>query len=195
MDRPRTDAVDDPLEGYVRPTADTAWWLAGVDDASAIAPPGQSAPQTGTFAPLAIGPLGRTGTVPLASIDHDRTAWFYGKNAFVSDAVPGAEPMTADELHWFVSDRANLRTYEKRAVLDRGKVLRVWPRRSPRKGRFVLLTPPTATEVSVRPKGVDGLVLETGALLRPALRDAIITSARLDDTVVLACVVAESSLL
>ena len=42
---------------------------------------------------------------------------------------------------------------------------------------------------------IDGLVLETGARLRPALRDAIITSARLDDTVVLACVVAESSLL
>ena len=195
MDRPGTETVHDPLEGYVRPTADRAWWLAGVDDASTIAPPSQCAPETGTFATLAIGPLGRTGTVPLTSVDHDRTAWFYGKNAFISDAVPGAEPMTVDELHWFVSDRAVLRTYEKRAVLDRGKVLRVWPRRSTATGRFVLLTPPTATEVSVRPRGLDGLVLETGTQLRPALRDAIITSARLDDAVVLARVISESSLL
>lgn len=170
-----TPAVLDP--GWLsRVTASTAWRTAAhtmLDDAA--------------FPELSIGSLGAGGTADTFDLEHDATAWLYQVDGAVSRAVVNPTRMTLEQRDYFGFDRAVLFTHEKRAIAHRGNLLRLWLQRSSASEAFTLLVAPTALSTSNRRRGVDSVILPTAASdLREALRDAVVTSARMNATVMLA---------
>lgn len=182
MTAPVTDVLPDEYE----PARIDPAWLAALTDSTAWHAPSNAVPTPVPFPRLATGPLGDTGTAPLFDLEHAPTAWFYNIGHQVSDAHVNPAGMTREQHDWFNVDRAVLFTREKRAIAHRGNLLRLWPAHSDVTGEYALVCPPTVTG-PYSTSTVDGLMVDLSATDLPAaVRDAIVASARMNTTVLLA---------
>jgi hypothetical protein len=176
---PRPPAEPEPA------VIDEAWLATLTDDTAWSGHAGDLADVSG-FRRLAIGPLADRGTRPVLDVDHDETAWFYRKERSVSDAVLRTGSTTREEHFWFLNDRAVLVTYEKRAVVHRGRVVRLWPRSTATEGDLEMLVPPSPRHPYLSTYVDDTLVESTRTRsLAGALRTALETSTRTGRPVVL----------
>ena len=173
--------------GYVPARIDDAW-LAALTSATSWRAALPAPPAPVPLRDLPTGPLADAGTAPLFDVEHEQTAWFYRVTDHVSAAHLHPGPMTDEQYWWFGSERAVMYTHEKRAIAHRGELLRVWPQHSDVDGAYGIVCAPTAV---TRGQLADGPIIDLVSTdLGAAVRDTIVTSARMNTTVVLARTVA-----
>lgn len=182
MPPPVTDVLPDE---YVPARIDPAW-LADLTDDTSWRAPSHAVPTPVPFPRRETGTLADAGTAPLFDLEHATTAWFYNIRHELSDAHVNPSDMTREQHDWFSIDREVLFTREKRAIAHRGNLLRLWPAHSDVTGEYALVCAPTV-KGEYRLSNVDGLLVILSATDLPTVvRDAIVASARMNTTVLLA---------
>ena len=155
------------------------------DDDRPFVHPEAVAPSARCFAGLdLLGDAPRTS--PLLSLDHDDTRVFYAAGATLSDLVLDGD-LTADVLADLSgAHQADVRPFEKRAVVHSGAVQRYWPptrRREYYPGTDRETQPALVFFVPETTAGDDGLVFTHHWSVTWELPTAVVLSVRMRTTV------------